>query len=42
MDINLGYLIISIMIIIPMLALMFISKEDVEDYQTRYGKKWVK
>ncbi len=39
MDINLGYLIMGIMIIIPILALMFISKEDVEDYKKRYSKK---
>jgi hypothetical protein len=39
MSINLGYLIMSIMIIIPLLAFMFISKEDVEDYKKRYGKK---
>ena len=32
----------SIMIIITLLAFMFISKEDVEDYKKRYGKKWVK
>ena len=39
MEINLGYLIMSLMIVIPLLALMFISKEDVEDYKKRNGKK---
>ena len=38
MEINLGYLIMSLMIVIPLLALMFISKEDVQEYKKRNGK----
>lgn len=39
MEFNLGYIIMSVMIIIPALALQFISKKDVEEYKKRSENK---
>ncbi len=39
MELNLGYIIMSVMIIIPALALKFISKKDVEEYKKRSENK---
>ena len=39
MELNLGYIIMSVMIIIPALALQFISKKDVEEYKKRSEHK---
>jgi len=39
MEFNLGYFIMGAMIIIPALALIFISKKDVEEYKQNCQNK---
>ncbi len=37
-NLNLGYIIMGVMILIPVIAMMFISKKDVEEYKKKHHK----